>query len=244
MLQFIPASWPAPERVVALTTCRQGGVSEAGFAGLNLATHVHDTAWRVAQNRSILEQTLQLPAAPVWLEQVHGSHILELAAGQANGVQADAVMTRQQGRVCAVMTADCLPVLLCNEEGRAVAAVHAGWRGLLAGIVEKTAAKLGAPQTLLAWLGPAIGPGCFEVGAEVRDAFIQKNSVMQQAFRQVDDTHYLADLYALARMTLLQNGVKRIYGGEHCTYNDSDNFYSYRREPVTGRMASLIWLQP
>lgn len=244
MSRFIAASWPAPERVVALTTCRQGGISKAGFAGLNLAMHVNDDAASVAQNRSIIEQDFQLPSAPVWLEQVHGSRILKLTADTAGSLQADAVMTREKGRVCAVMTADCLPVLLCNEEGSGVAAVHAGWRGLLAGIVEKTAVKLGAPQTLQAWLGPAIGPGCFEVGTEVREAFIQKNPVMQQAFRQVDDTHYLADLYALARITLLQNGVKRIYGGEHCTYNEADNFYSYRREPITGRMASLIWLQP
>ena len=142
------------------------------------------------------------------------------------------------------MTADCLPILLCNKQGSVVAALHAGWRGLLAGVVENTINQLGEPEELLAWCGPAIGPGKFEVGIEVEKAFVEKKTIMKQAFQQVDQSHFLADLYALARMTLLDCGVKNIFGGEYCTYNQANKFYSYRREPITGRMASLIWIQP
>ena len=242
-MSIIKAEWPAPEQVVALTTCRDGGVSQGGFSSFNLATHVNDEPSSVAENRCILQKKFQLPEAPSWLDQVHGCDIVELGDSGDHALQADAVIARTKNRVCAVLTADCLPVLLCTEDGRAIAAIHAGWRGLLNGIIEKTVAKLAPADTVLAWLGPAIGPASFEVGIEVREAFVSKQPVMQQAFREVDETHYLADLYALARIRLVQNGVKRIYGGEHCTYNEADNFYSYRREPVTGRMASLIWLQ-
>jgi len=242
-MSFITADWPAPDNVVALTTCRDGGVSGAGFASFNLATHVNDQTSAVVHNRSTLRRELELPEAPVWLDQVHGCDIIELNGTEKGIPQADAVIARTRQRVCAVLTADCLPVLLCTENGTAIAAIHAGWRGLLDGIIEKTVAKLAPANTVLAWLGPAIGPANFEVGSEVRDAFTDKTPVMQQAFREVDEHHYLADLYALARMRLIQNGVKRIYGGEHCTYNEANQFYSYRREPITGRMASLIWLQ-
>jgi len=242
-MSFIAADWPAPEQVVALTTCRDGGVSQEGFSSFNLASHVNDQASAVIHNRSVLKSELKLPEDPVWLNQVHGCDIIELNGAEKGVPQADAVIARTNNRVCAVLTADCLPVLLCTEDGTAIAAIHAGWRGLLNGIIEKTVAKLAPAQSVLAWFGPAIGPANFEVGTEVREAFVNKDSIAQQAFREVDEAHYLADLYALARIRLIQNGVKRIYGGEHCTYNEANLFYSYRREPVTGRMASLIWLQ-
>jgi len=244
-MNFITPDWPSPIQVKALTTCRDGGVSQGAFSSLNLANHVGDNEQTVAKNRSALSDELNLPVDPIWLEQVHGTKVIELELLKgAHLVQADASIARSNELVCAVMTADCLPVLLCKEDGSAVAAVHAGWRGLLAGVIENTVVQLTQPEKLMAWLGPAIGPGCFEVGGEVKDVFVNKHLVMGQGFRQLDSTHYLADLYALARMTLLQCGVKRIYGGEHCTYNQPDQFYSYRRKPVTGRMASLIWLQP
>lgn len=243
--RFVVPHWPAPKQVKALTTCRDGGVSIGAYSSFNLARHVDDDASAVTRNRVELVAELALPADPVWLDQVHGVDVLELDQSNKQTIhQADASLSRTQGQVCAVLTADCLPVLLCKQDGSAVAAVHAGWRGLLSGVIEKTIAALGDTEQILAWLGPAIGPGRFEVGAEVKEAFVKKNTVMQQAFRQTDETHHLADLYAIARMTLIQCGVKRIYGGEYCTYNDADKFYSYRREPVTGRMASLIWLQP
>lgn len=244
-MDFISPDWPAPEQVKAISTRREGGVSEGEYASLNLANHVDDAESMVMQNRSALVHRLQLPAEPVWLEQIHGTRVIEL--GQVKGTQlikADASISRNNDSVCTVMTADCLPVLLCKEDGSAVAAVHAGWRGLVAGIVENVVTQLAEPEKIIAWLGPAIGPSHFEVGAEVRDAFVNKNKVMHQCFQQVDSQHYLADLYALARIVLLKCGVKRIYGGEYCTYNQADQFFSYRREPITGRMASLIWLQP
>ncbi|MEH6503006.1 MAG: peptidoglycan editing factor PgeF [Cycloclasticus sp.] len=243
--RFVVPNWPAPKQVKALTTCRNGGVSVDAYSSFNLGRHVDDDASAVTSNRTALVAALELPADPVWLDQAHGVNVVELDQfNKQTTHQADASLSRTQGLVCAVLTADCLPVLLCKQDGSAVAAVHAGWRGLLSGVIEKTIAALGDTEQILAWLGPAIGPGRFEVGAEVKEAFVKKNTVMQQAFRQTDEAHHLADLYALARMTLIQYGVKRIYGGEHCTYNEADKFYSYRREPVTGRMASLIWLQP
>lgn len=243
--RFVVPNWPAPKQVKALTTCRNGGVSVGAYSSFNLGRHVDDDASAVTSNRTALLAELELPADPVWLDQAHGVNVVELDQfNKQTTHQADASLSRTQGLVCAVLTADCLPVLLCKQDGSAVAAVHAGWRGLLSGVIEKTIAGLGDTEQIIAWLGPAIGPGRFEVGAEVKEAFVKKNTVMQQAFRQTDEAHHLADLYALARMTLIQSGVKRIYGGEYCTYNEADKFYSYRREPVTGRMASLIWLQP
>lgn len=243
-MSFITPDWPAPEHVKALSTCCDGGVSAKGYASFNLATHVGDDHLSVTENRRRLIREAKLPAEPVWLEQIHGTTVVELDSFQQPSViKADASLTRLEDKVCVVMTADCLPILLCKQDGSAVAAVHAGWRGLLSGVIENTVQMLGEPQEILAWLGPAIGPGCFEVGSEVKDAFTGKKEVMKQAFQQIDETHHMADLYALARITLLHSDVKRMYGGEHCTYNQLDQFYSYRREPVTGRMASLIWLQ-
>ncbi|PCI69508.1 MAG: multi-copper polyphenol oxidoreductase [Piscirickettsiaceae bacterium] len=243
-MSFITPDWPAPEQVNALSTCCDGGVSAHGYASFNIATHVGDDILSVAENRKRLVRDAKLPAEPVWLEQAHGTTVAVLGGARyPRVIEADASIARCDDRICAVMTADCLPILLCKQDGSAVAAVHAGWRGLLSGVIENTINALGEPQQILAWLGPAIGPGCFEVGAEVKGAFSNKKAVMGQAFQQIDEAHYMADLYALARMTLLHNGVKKMYGGEHCTYNQPDQFYSYRRQPITGRMASLIWLQ-
>ncbi|MBV1898404.1 MAG: peptidoglycan editing factor PgeF [Cycloclasticus sp.] len=243
-MRFIEPSWPAPKNVRALTTCRSGGVSQTPYSTFNLATHVGDDAQAVIDNRALLSDELNLQAKPVWLSQVHGTTIVELDQLQKGPcIEADGSICRSDAFVCTVMTADCLPVLLCTEDGSAVAAVHVGWRGLLAGIIEQAVAQLAAAEKIMAWLGPAIGPACFEVGSEVKNAFVNKSLVMQQGFRQLNADHHLADLYALARMSLLQCGVKRIYGGEYCTYNQPDKFFSYRREPTTGRMASLIWLQ-
>ena len=243
-MDFIIPDWPAPDNIKALSTSRDGGVSLAGYSSLNLAMHVGDCESSVVKNRTALIQQCQLPAEPVWLDQVHGTKVVDLERLSGSAlVQADAAITRSENLLCTVMTADCLPILLCKMDGTAVAAIHAGWRGLLAGVIENTVLSLTEPEKILAWLGPAIGPSRFEVGGEVRNAFVDKKPIMQQAFQQLDRTHYLADLYALARITLLSCGVKRMYGGEHCTYNQADQFYSYRREPETGRMASLIWRQ-
>jgi len=243
-MEFIKPDWPAPDCVKALSTCRLGGVSGGEYGTFNLASHVGDDELLVSQNKSILVEKGGLPEQPIWLEQVHGTSVLDIDnVDKLDVPQADASISRKANKVCAVMTADCLPILLCKKDGSAVAAIHAGWRGLLAGVVENTVARLAEPQNILAWLGPAIGPENFEVGGEVKTAFVERSPVMQQAFQQVDETHYHADLYALARITLLQSGVKKMYGGEHCTYNQADQFYSYRRDGVTGRMASLIWLE-
>jgi YfiH family protein len=243
-MHFITPDWPAPERVKALSTCRDGGVSKGAYASLNIATHVGDVESLVEENRALITRDAGLPAEPVWLEQVHETTAVELGHVKGSPIlKADASIARSSGLVCAVMTADCLPLLLCKKDGSVVAAIHAGWRGLLSGVIENTVKQLADADQILAWLGPAIGPANFEVGQEVKDAFVGKMPVMQQAFKRVDDSHYMADLYALARMTLLQCGVKKMYGGEHCTYNQPNQFYSYRREAITGRMASLIWIQ-
>jgi YfiH family protein len=237
---FVP-DWPAPAGVGSLQTTRRGGVSRAPYASFNLAGHVGDDACALAANRARLAACL--PAAPVWLEQVHGSAVLDLDAAPTGKVPADAAVSRRPGVVCAVLTADCLPVLFCDRKASAVGAAHAGWRGLLDGILENTVAALGVPATdLLAWLGPAIGPAAFEVGPEVRAAFLGRDPQAGRHFRPGAPGKFFADLYGLARQRLEGCGVKAIYGGTFCTYADTGRFYSYRREGCTGRMASLIWL--
>lgn len=238
---WIIPDWPAPARVKALVTTRTGGTSSAPYAGLNLGDHVGDDPARVAQNRAMLRTGL--PAEPVWLQQVHGIRVLD-ADGDIASTEADASVTRRADRVCVVLTADCLPVLFCDVEGNVVAAAHAGWRGLLGGMLEATVAAMHVPGAdVMAWLGPAIGAQAFEVGDEVRDAFIAEHPAASAAFVAHRPGKWLADIYALARMRLQGIGVTRLYGGGACTYTESARFYSYRREGVTGRMASLIWLQ-
>lgn len=239
---WISPDWPAPPAVKALSTTRQGGVSTGVYASLNLGSHVGDAADTVAENRALLLKHAALPTSPAWLNQVHGCDVLDLAKWQGELVTADAAVSQQAGKVCLVMTADCLPVLFCNLQGTQVAAAHAGWRGLCDGVLEQTLAHFANPSEVMVWFGPAIGPGSFEVGAEVRRAFMQKNAGANLAFVPQGEGKYLANIYLLARQRLLAAGVTRFYGGEHCTVSEPALFFSYRRDGQTGRMASCIWL--
>jgi hypothetical protein len=237
---FITPDWPAADNIRAFCSTRIPGVSEGRYAGFNLSNHVNDAPQRVAQNRAELKQSLNLPAEPVWLEQVHGKRVVDASHGTT--AQADAAFSCAVNTVCAVMTADCLPVLICNRQGSKVAAVHAGWRGLLAGVIENTLAAMQQnPSDCLLWLGPAIGSQAFEVGAEVRQAFVDEIPATAAAFIDHKPGHWLADIYQLARIRLRKKGLHAIYGGGLCTYTDATRFYSYRRDGETGRMASLIW---
>ena len=250
-MDFLIPDWTnAPSNVGALSTLRCGGVSVApyddgtGGGGLNLGTHVGDEPAHVRHNRALLHTFL--PAEPAWLTQVHGVNVLD-AASVCNAPQADASFTTQFGVVCAILTADCLPVLFCDTVGTVVGAAHAGWRGLAAGVLENTVAQMRAAgaRELIAWLGPAIGPQRFEVGQDVFDAFIARDVKMSSAFQSIEGTpgKYLVDIYQLARATLHSVGIVHIAGGGLCTVSDASRFYSYRRDKVTGRMASLIWLK-
>jgi len=241
-MDLIRPAWPAPSRVRALFTTREGGVSQGPYAGLNLGTHVGDDPAAVAQNRRRLVASEGLPGEPLWLEQVHGTDVLVASDLPASPPRADAAVTREPGLVLSVMTADCLPVLLCDSDGQVIATAHAGWRGLCDGVLEQTVAAMQLePQRLLAWLGPAIGPTAFEVGAEVRAAFLAKDPAAAAAFVAQGDK-YLANLYQLARQRLRACGLSAIYGGDDCTFSQPERFYSYRRDGQTGRMAGLIWL--
>lgn len=242
-LDFIIPNWPAPANVKALQTTRLGGVSSAPFDGLNLGAHVNDDPIAVAKNRQLLSP--YLPNEPVWVNQVHGIEVID-AAQSACLQNADASFTTKPNVVCVTMTADCLPVLLCDKAGTVVAAVHAGWRGLCDGVIEAAVNKLPVEHSeILAWLGPAIGPNAFEVGSEVRAQFIAKDAQAASAF-QTNGNKWLGDIYQIARQRLNRVGVTQIYGGsvneDFCTYTDPTRFYSFRRDNVTGRMASLIWL--
>lgn len=239
---WIVPDWPAPARVHAVTTTRTGGVSTGPYASMNLATHVGDALDAVEANRLSLSRQLALPAGPVWLEQVHGTGICNLDEDPSDTPRADGAVATRAGAVCVVMTADCLPVLLCARDGSGVAAAHAGWRGLADGVIEAALDGLSCPpDAVLAWLGPAIGPQAFEVGEEVRLAFVNQDSQAETAFH-VREGRLYADLYRLARQRLQARGVKAIHGGGRCTYTEADSFYSYRRDGTTGRMASLIWI--
>jgi len=240
MIEPILPDWPAPKNVRAFSTTRQGGVSQGAWAGLNVATHVQDDPEHVLENRRRLPEALAIPNEPYWLEQVHGTEVVrpELNVTQC----ADAAFTQQLDTPCVVMTADCLPVLFCDEQGTAVAAAHAGWRGLAAGVLEQTIRCFDDLGQVMVWMGPAIGPNHFEVGDEVREIFVQQHSQAESAFVESRPGHWVADIFQLAQQRLSAAGVPHIYGGGICTYADADHFYSFRRESVTGRMASLIWL--
>lgn len=231
--------WPAPARVKACVTTRAGGVSLPPFETFNLGDHVEDDAQAVAHNRQRLQ--LALGCRPAWLRQVHG--ILVAAADPLQVVEADASWTATPGVAAAVLTADCLPVLFCDRAGTRVAAAHAGWRGLVGGVLEATLDALAVPaDEVLVWLGPAIGPQAFEVGAEVREAFLAAHAQAAQAFISSQNAgRFMADIYALARLRLAACGVTAVYGGGLCTVSDP-RFYSYRRAARTGRFASLVWL--
>ena len=270
--------WPAPKNVKALQTTRHGGVSSTPYDSFNLGIHVGDMPLAVARNRMLLEPLL--PSEPVWLKQVHGT-VVASAHDADCWPEADACVSSRAGAVCVVMTADCLPVLLCDEQGSVVGAVHAGWRGLCDGVMEQTVRAMNVqPDTLMAWLGPAIGMQKFEVGDKVRAAFIVKQPQAAAAFipsppaplvEQLairldhqktmpkslvipqageggalapgEGEKYLADIYQLARLRLNALGITRIYGGGLCTYTDHERFFSYRRDGVTGRMGTFIWLE-
>lgn len=238
---WIEADWPAPAGVRAGCSTRIGGYSQGEYAGLNLAHHVGDAEAAVAANRQLLAHSLGLPSEPGWLDQVHGTRCLDLDQPLGDRA-ADAALSRQ-GRVCAVMTADCLPILLCSRDGAVVAAVHAGWRGLQAGVIEVAVGQMRiAGKDLLAWLGPAIGPAAFEVGEEVRDAFLAQDQAAASCFSATQRRgKYLANLPELARQRLRGLGLNAIYGGAYCTVSEPGSFYSFRRDQRCGRMVSLIW---
>lgn len=244
-LNYIVPDWPAPRCVRAAVTTRHGGVSLGPYSSLNLGDHVGDGMSAVMENRAKLKAALHLPSEPLWLKQVHGCNVATI--GQATSdCTADAAIATVAGDVCAVLTADCLPLLICNIHGNKVAAIHAGWRGLAAGVIEKTLQQLNVlPTELLAWMGPAIGPSAFEVGTEVRNIFIQQHPDVTFAFTPSPRnlSAWMANIYALARYRLEQQGVGFIGGGNFCTVNDAELFFSHRRDSgITGRMASIIWL--
>lgn len=238
---WIVPDWPVPERVRALITSRNGGSSSGPYASMNLGLRVGDDPDAVEANRRLLKRFL--PAEPRWLDQVHGTTVVD-AETVTHPVQADASFTKKPGFVGVVMVADCLPILFADRTGSIVAATHAGWRGLAAGVIEKTVRALDTPpQNLLAYLGPAIGPSAFEVGNEVRDAFVAADQAAGYAFHPHKPGKWLADLFALARQRLARAGVLNVYGGGQCTYSDPARFYSHRRDKVSGRMAALIWIE-
>lgn len=244
MRSLIFPQWPQPVSVRSCSTTRHGGVSLPPYDSFNLGSHVGDSPVNVEHNRQKLIELAELPRVPHWLEQVHSTRVIRLtdSISRIPVAEADAAYTNQSGLVCAVMTADCLPVLFCNRAGNEVAAAHAGWRGLCGGILENTLAEFSTPTAdIFAWLGPAIGPAMFEVGEEVRQAFIDVDFHAAEAFVPRGEK-FLADIYQLARLRLRACGVTHIYGGEFCTASDVSSFYSYRREGSTGRLASLIWI--
>lgn len=236
---WLQPEWPAPSNIHAATTLRTGGHSLGQYLSLNPASHVGDNPELVKKNRQAIRKMLNLPSEPVWLNQTNSNIAIKAETGLIMP-QADASFTGQSGVVCTVMTADCLPLLLCSSNGAEIAAIHAGWRGLLDGIIENTIAAL-KNKDLLVWLGPAIGPGKFEVGNEVRTAFLSKSLDYSSAFNKYTDEKWLANIYTLARIELAKLGVEKIYGGSFCTVTDEKRFFSFRRDKVTGRMATLIW---
>jgi YfiH family protein len=238
---ILAADWPAPPGVVAFTTLRHGaGVSAAPFDRFNLGSRCGDVPEDVASNRAELAQRLGLPSPPRWLRQVHGTSVA-VEPGD-DEPEADAAVTRMPGTALAILTADCLPVVLASEDGNEVAAAHAGWRGLAAGVLEATVAAMqAAPERVLAWLGPCAGPQAYEVGQDVFDAFLARDPRAAAAFVATRPGHWRVDLYALARQCLLAAGVARVHGGGLCTISDPQRFYSHRRDRRTGRMATLVW---
>ena len=251
---ILPANWPAPENIHAFTTLRHGlGVSEAPFDQFNHGNRYSDQGddpGIVEKNRELLVRKFSLPTRPHWLRQVHGVDVLRFdSAAEPTGnflhdePVADASVTSKKNVVLAVLTADCLPVLFCNQDGSEIAAAHAGWRGLADGMLENTVGAMQSnPEKIMAWLGPAAGPRAYEIGIDVRDAFIKHDPAASSAFLPTRENHWLVDLYQIARMRLEAMGVKKIYGGDHCTISEPEKFFSHRRDQRTGRMASIIWM--
>lgn len=242
-LAVITPDWPAPAQVKAIATERCGGVSSGAYGGFNLGAHVGDEADAVAENRQLLRDELKLPEEPSWLEQVHGVDVVDLDTARPGAV--DAAVTGEPGRVCVVLTADCLPVLFSTSIGDRVGVAHAGWRGLSRGVLPATVAAMGVePGDLLAWLGPAIGLAAYEVGDDVRTAFVVTDPGAEACFARNARGRWQADLYGLARLSLAVAGVEAVYGGDFCTFTEMKRFYSHRREEPCGRQATLIWRSP
>lgn len=241
-IAWLEADWPAPAGVRVISTYRGGGASSARFASLNLGDHVGDDPLNVAENRARLVREAGLPTEPCWLTQVHGVGVRNLDTEPRDSEAADAAFTCRPGRVCAILTADCLPIALASESGDRVGAAHAGWRGLAAGVIESTVGAMKIPPgRLLAWLGPAIGPEHFEVGPEVRQAFVDQDAGAEEAFAENARGRFMADLGLLARRRLRNLGIHRIFGGGQCTFAAPDKYFSHRRDANTGRQATLIW---
>jgi len=240
--QWLVPDWPAPPGVRAFVTTRAGGVSTGEYASLNIGYSSGDDPANVARNRAIVRA--RLPSEPRWLKQVHGTHAAHLDRAE-DVPTADAALTAQPGRVAVVLTADCMPLFFCDDAGRCVAVAHAGWRGMSAGVIESTVRAMQVePSRVMAWMGPAIGPDAFEVGPEVREAFMAAEPSAQSAFRAHKPGKYLADLYALARGRLALAGVEHVHGGGFCTYHEPERFFSYRRKQASGRMGAFIWIEP
>lgn len=249
-MEWLTPDWPAANNIRALCTLKRGGYSRGSYQGLNLATHVGDEPSAVNINRRLLVSNLNLPSEPRWLNQVHGTKVATKDSMPLREPEADASISSAIDEVCVVLTADCLPILLCNVQGTKVGAVHAGWKGLASGVIESTVKHLRCPpETIMAWLGPAIGPDAFEVGRDVVDIFKKTNTNIKKAFKKMNASTWKANIYLLARMRLEALGITQIFGGEFCTYTETDRFYSARRanhqhKSSTGRMASLIWRTP
>jgi len=243
---YLQPGWFAPARVGAAFSLRGGGVSEGVYASLNVGAHVGDDPAAVAENRRRLGRALQLPAEPLWLQQVHGCEVFDAdaVAPPAQPPMADAAVSRRAGTVLAVMVADCLPVLFCREDGAAIGVAHAGWRGLLGGVLPATVAALDGPARLQAWIGPGISTTHFEVGDEVRDAFISDDAGAARWFAANSRGRWQCDLAGLARQRLQQLGIAQISDSGLCTHADAQRFYSHRRDGRTGRMVALLWLKP
>lgn len=242
MLDLIIPDWPAPNWIRAYTTTRMGGFSHAPYNSLNIATHVGDNLDDVSKNRQLLQNNLHLKKTIIWLEQVHGNTAIS-ADHPIDILAADAIYSRTKQTVCAVQTADCLPLLVCSSSSYCVAAIHAGWKGLSNGIIETTIEALALPPNdILVWLGPAIGPKAFVVGKEVFQSFTDKDREAEAAFQPIENNLWQANLYKLAQQRLHKLGIASIYGGNYCTFTDNHRFFSYRRDQITGRMLSLIWV--
>lgn len=238
--EFITPNWTAPLQIGAVSTTRKGGVSKPPYEENNLALHVNDVAQDVLANRSLLKEALALPSEPVWLNQTH-SNRCTVIDGEID-TEADAAVTRDKTRVLAIMTADCLPILLCNKAGSEIAAIHSGWRGLAQGIIENTLANMhSAPDTCIAWIGPAICSACYEIGPELEETFVKRYPFSSIAFKE-HNLHKFADLPKIAQCVLKEYGIT-VYQSGHCTFEEKDRFYSYRRVAQTGRIATLIWFK-
>lgn len=255
---WITPRWPAPANIRACTTTRNGGFSNGEYTSMNLGDRTDDSIISIAKNRNQLIKALDLPTEPCWLYQAHTDKVVRVDETSTVNQHADASYSTTKNVICAVLTADCLPLLLCNREGSAVAAIHAGWRGLASGIVENTVKALmhftgTEPKDIMVWMGPAIGPGVFEVGPDVYDAFVSRTKLAKKAFYELpvnntqnhnkNNKKWLANMYVLARQCLARMDIKLVFGGEFCTVTQYQRFYSYRRDKETGRMASLIWMQ-